>query len=90
MIPDEEVKNDKLCNVSGYHDKGIHSYNYISMKDSNNFSDASGNLCFNQHFDYIQSVDLSKHKQRLIGFKTNFTDYLLSFEIYTEPIVHYA
>ena len=36
----------------------------------------------------IQEMDLHKHNQRLVGFKTKFSEYLLALEIYTEPCTY--
>lgn len=33
----------------------------------------------------IQTIDLVKYKQRMIGLKTKFSKYLVAFDIYTEP-----
>ena len=38
--------------------------------------------------EWTQEMDLQKFSQRLVGFKTKFSDYLLALEFYTETCTY--
>jgi hypothetical protein len=69
--------------------KVSHSNKPLSYKVRKDFNaKSSRKMSFGKPGDKVQTLDMIKLKQRVVGLKTKFSEFLLGIELYTEPCTY--
>lgn len=86
-VTNEESLNQMIeFNVDQRRGKASNSHNIVKVPDYNKFNaKETHQLSVLKQNEKVKTVDLVKYKQRLVGLKTRFSEYLLGIDLYTEP-----
>lgn len=83
---EESLKQMIEFNVNQRREKVSNSHNVTRVTDYNKFNaKETHQLSVLKQNEKVKTVDLVKYKQRLVGLKTRFSEYLLGIDLYTEP-----